>query len=129
MVQERQAELPQAESPFPTWGAIASTRVDADTLIARGPVLFWGVILSATAAATALNLRNGQDVLAPIKWDLEAEATVSTVVLLPRPVLFEFGIFADVDANILSAIVLFEYVSAVPHALAPPAVIEQAEAE
>ena len=125
----RQAELPQAESPFPTWDAIASERVTADSLIARGPVLFWGVIVTAAAAATRLNLRNGQDVLAPIKWDLEAEAAASTVGLLTRPVLFEFGIFADVDANILSAVVLFEYVSAVPHEQAPPAVQEQAEAE
>jgi hypothetical protein len=102
----------------------------SDATIAEGPAPVTSSLARrqwlGAAAATALNLRNGQNVLAPIKWDLEAEATVSTVLVLPRPVLFEFGIFADVDANILSAIVFFEYVSAVPHSQAPPDVIEEA---
>ncbi len=86
---------------------IASLVVTVDTLISRGPTLFWGYALQSSAA-WSLTLRNGVNTSAPAQFAAGTAASTIASVVLTRPVLFRDGLFADLGAGLTNVTILYE---------------------
>jgi hypothetical protein len=101
----------EAPPPPPPGGPapLGWRRVTADGQIARGPVDLWGFILTGDGVGVAdVALYDGANTSGRAVLDLWASTVESKVVLLPRPMPLEDGLYIDVGSNVTSLLVLFE---------------------
>ena len=87
---------------------VGATRLTADGLVAEGPVYFWGAAVVAAADGAVVTLRNGLSVLGPIRLDWETPNAGAHPFMLERPILFQTGLFADLDTNVTAATIFWE---------------------
>ncbi len=100
-----------APPPYPYWLApvepIASLVITEDTLIARGPTLFWG-LQNRPSAAWSLTLRDGVNASGPARYEAGAPTSYVYSFLPARPLLFRNGLFADLGSGLTSVTILYE---------------------
>jgi len=86
-------------APYPPPCLPGWQRIEADALLCRGPVLFYGAILSAAAAVT-VTFYDGVNIAGRRLFGLETSAAVQVCVpaLFPVPIPLEDGLYVDVSA-------------------------------
>jgi hypothetical protein len=95
--------------PSPPCPPVGWERIVASGCLARGPVNFWGIVLSDAAAIVAtvydgLNAA-GRPVCSAQTGGL---GVPTTTILLVRPLLLQHGLFVNLDAAPDDCLVLFE---------------------
>jgi hypothetical protein len=88
---------------------IAWQRITEDTVLGRGPILFWGAVLTHSAVATAI-IYDGVNAGGRRVMSLHLDGVVSYTLpaLLPRPILLPNGLFIDVSTAPDDLIVFYE---------------------
>jgi hypothetical protein len=86
---------------------ISSLRVLSDTLIARGPVLFWGYAADTTGAWSFV-LRDGANAGAQEVVRVGDATGGMAPLSLARPVLFRNGLFCDVGGGLTGVTIFYE---------------------
>jgi len=83
--------------------------IRANTLLATGPVLFWGLVLTDITADNTATVMNGVNAAAPHVVELALEITTQYMVplFLPKPILLQFGLYITFGSTPLSCLVLF----------------------
>jgi hypothetical protein len=96
-------------APSPTPCTTGWERIVATGLVSRGPVLFWGIVLSDAASIVA-TVYDGINALGrPVCSVQNLVAVVQTVpMLLPRPILLQDGLFVVLSAAPDDCLVLFD---------------------
>jgi hypothetical protein len=94
---------------------IAWTRVTADTVVAVGPLLFYGLIMTTSAIACTVDVFDGSNTLGRrvmrAAHSYQDPATVdrasSLPCFLPAPILLERGLFLDLASNVTEVTVFY----------------------
>lgn len=82
--------------------------VSADTAVARGPVDYWGAILTGDGGGVAdVTLYDGANASGRQVLTLWASTVESRIALLPIPITLEDGLFVDVGSNVTGVFVLY----------------------
>ena len=86
-------------APYPPPCLPGWQRIAADTLLCRGPLLFYGAILTAAAAVSAV-FYDGVNANGRRLFGLETSAAVQVCVpaLFPVPIPLKDGLYVDVSA-------------------------------
>ena len=89
------------------WG-VAYERVTADSLVCRGPCLFYGAVILASAAGGDASLYDGEDADSGRHLiTLKGDANISNPVIPPAPVALGEGLFAAIGENCDEVLVLY----------------------
>jgi len=95
--------------------SIAYTRVTVDTFVARGPLLFYGVVITTSGSADAMDLYDGENtsarrvmrVAVSYQDAIPVNRVVSLPVMLPEPILLDRGLFVDLEADVNEVTVFY----------------------
>lgn len=87
-----------------------SQRITADGVVgvAGKPTRLYCVILNSGGTVSVLSLLNGQDASGPQYASLTGTVSTGAVFNFAGGLRFPLGIFADVDANIASAVFIID---------------------
>jgi len=94
---------------------ISYTRVTADTLVARGPLLFYGLTMIADGIAPQVDIFDGFNTrtrrIMRVAHTYTDSAAINRVagmpVMLPAPILLERGLFVDIFASVTEVTVFY----------------------
>jgi hypothetical protein len=88
---------------------IAWQRITEDTVLGRGPILFWGAVLSHSANASAI-FYDGVNASGRRVFSLRTVTSVVETVsaILSKPLLLEDGLYVDLSAAPEDLLVLYE---------------------
>jgi len=94
---------------------IAYTRVTADTFVVRGPLLFYGAVITTSGAADAMDVYDGENTsgrrVMRVAHSYQDQGAVDRVaslpVMLPEPILLERGLFVDLETNVTEVTVFY----------------------
>jgi hypothetical protein len=104
------APSPSPAHPEPVEGPchLPFQRIEADTVISRAPVLFWGAILTSDGVgATEAIFYDGVNANGRRLFRLLALITATLPLILPKPILLEAGLYVDVGSNLGDLFVLY----------------------
>lgn len=83
-------------------------RITEDTVVCRGPVLFYGAILTSDGlGATAVIFYDGVNTAGRRLFRLLATATETLALLFPVPIPLEDGLYIDVGSNLGDLFLLY----------------------
>jgi len=95
--------------PLPPCPAVGWENITASDCLSRGPVLFWGLVLNAAVPLTAI-IHNGRNAIAPRVCSATTNpgVLVTILILLPKPILLQNGLYLELTAAPDDCLVLFD---------------------